>query len=412
MSERKQGEKRTEMTSQNAGDAKAPKKSERQGKKPNGKLRAILLVVEIVVLVLVIGLLYVETRIERINKADLSGDNLAANSAASSGTENVAAEEGSTEAESESADVTGQDEYREIALFGVDSLEGELSQKTRSDSIMILCINETKNEAKLVSVYRDTLLNLGDGTYNKCNAAYARGGPEQAIRMLNSNFDLNITDFVTIGFSGLTDVINALGGVEIDIDERELSHINDYQLTMSQELGCDYTEVTKTGLQTLDGLQATAYCRIRYTYGWDYRRAARQREVMYQIIDKAKQASSSTLAKVANDLFPEVYTSYDLTNLTLDISKVYDITVQEEDDPSSMKNGVPLEEYRIQAELGNSLGDCVVPRSLTDNAKWLHSYLFGEENYTPSGTVQEYSDYIDAFTKDAVPEEMTEADHT
>ena len=205
----------------------------------NKKFRIVLLAVEIAILVIVFGLLFVETRIERINKADLSTDNLAADSAASSVTEEVKAEEGSTEAATESADVTGQYQYREIALFGVDSLEGELSQKTRSDAIMILCINETKDEAKLVSVYRDTLLNLGDGTYNKCNAAYARGGPEQAIRMLNSNFDLNITDFVTIGFSGLTDVINALGGVEIDIDERELSHINDYQLTMAQELGCD-----------------------------------------------------------------------------------------------------------------------------------------------------------------------------
>ncbi|MDD5848664.1 MAG: LCP family protein, partial [Firmicutes bacterium] len=375
-----------EMKNQDKNQQDDQNKQNREGRRPNGKFRIVLLVVEIAVLTIVIGLLYVETRIERINKADLSTNNLAADSAASSVTEEVKAEEGSTEAATESADVTGQDQYREIALFGVDSLEGELSQKTRSDSIMILCINETKDEAKLISVYRDTLLNLGDGTYNKCNAAYARGGPEQAIRMLNSNFDLNITDFVTIGFSGLTDVINALGGVEIDIDERELSHINDYQLTMAQELGCDYTEVTKTGLQTLDGLQATAYCRIRYTYGWDYRRAARQREVMYQIIDKAKQASPSTLAKVANDLFPEVYTSYDITNLTSDISKIYDITVEEEEDPSSMKNGVPLEEYRIQAELGNSLGDCVIPRSLTDNAKWLHSYLFGEDDYTPSDT--------------------------
>ena len=393
------------------GDSNRQNKNNK-GKGENGRLRIILLVGEIAVLVLVIGLLYVETRIERINKADLSADNLAGDSAASSDTEKTDAEAEGTDSATESAEVAGQDQYREIALFGVDSIEGELSQKTRSDAIMILCINETKDEAKLVSIYRDTVLNLGDGTYNKCNAAYARGGPEQAIRMLNANFDLNITDFVTIGFSGLTDVINALGGVEIDIDERELSHINDYQLTMSQELGCDYTEVTKTGLQTLDGLQATAYCRIRYTYGWDYRRAARQREVMYQIIDKAKQASPSTLVKVANDLFPEVYTSYDLTNLTSDISKVYDITVEEEEDPSSMQNGVPLEEYRIQAELGNSLGDCVVPRSLTDNAKWLHSYLFGEEDYTPSDTVQEYSDCIDEFTKDAVPEEMTEEDHT
>lgn len=385
-------------------------------KKPGKKLRIVLLVVELILLAAVIVLLYAETRIERIQKASLSEQKLTASESADVSTVSMTeSETESTESADLSADVsedTSQDSYREIALFGVDSIEGELSQKTRSDSIMVLCINETEDEAKLVSVYRDTLLNLGDGTYNKCNAAYARGGPEQAIRMLNSNFDLNITDFVTIGYAGLRDVINALGGVEIDVDEREMTHLNDYQLTMAQELDCDYTEVTQTGLQTLDGLQATAYCRIRYTYGWDYRRAARQREVMYQIIEKAKEASPSTLLNVANELFPEVYTSYDITNLSSDIDMVYEVTMEEEENPEDMENGVPLEAYRIQAQLGNSLGDCVIPRSLTDNAAWLHSYLFGEEDYSPSQTVQTYSDYIDEFTKDAVPEEMTDADHT
>jgi hypothetical protein len=112
-----------EMKNQDKNQQDDQNKQNREGRRPNGKFRIVLLVVEIAVLAIVIGLLYVETRIERINKADLSTNNLAADSAASSVTEEVKAEEGSTEAATESADVTGQDQYREIALFGVDSLE-------------------------------------------------------------------------------------------------------------------------------------------------------------------------------------------------------------------------------------------------------------------------------------------------
>lgn len=101
--------------------------------------------------------------------------------------------------------------YRNIALFGVDSQEGSLGKGTRSDTIIIASINQDTGDVKLVSVFRDTYLNLGNDNYNKCNAAYAKGGPEQAIMMLNKNLDMNITDYVTVGFDGLIEVIDALG---------------------------------------------------------------------------------------------------------------------------------------------------------------------------------------------------------
>ena len=160
--------------------------------------------------------------------------------------------------------------YRNIALFGVDSTVGDLAKNTRTDTIMIASINQDTGEVKLVSLYRDTYLNLSNDTYTKCNAAYAKGGPEMAINMLNMNLDLNITDFVTVGFSGLSDMIDALGGVTLDVDEAELLHINNYQYCMAEDLKRPYTEVTSTGTQLLDGLQATAYCRIRYTAGNDF----------------------------------------------------------------------------------------------------------------------------------------------
>ena len=117
---------------------------------------------------------------------------------------------------------------------------------------MIASINQDTKDVKLVSVYRDTYLNLGNDTYNKCNSAYARGGPEQAILMLNSNLDMNITDFVTVSFDAMIEVIDALGGVQIDVQEDEIKYLNDYQASMFMteeggQLNTNYTPVTSAG---------------------------------------------------------------------------------------------------------------------------------------------------------------------
>ena len=129
----------------------------------------------------------------------------------------------------------------------MDARDGQLGRGTRSDTIIIASINLDTQEIKLVSVFRDTYLNLSNDTYNKCNAAYAQGGPEQAISMLNMNLDLDITDYVTVGFGGLIDSIDALGGIEMEIQDAEISHLNNYQLTMAEELGVDYTPIEHSG---------------------------------------------------------------------------------------------------------------------------------------------------------------------
>ncbi len=277
--------------------------------------------------------------------------------------------------------------YRNIALFGVDSTEGDLKKNTRSDTIMIASINEDTGDIKLVSVYRDTYLNLGNDSYNKCNAAYAKGGPEQAISMLNQNLDMNITDFVTIGFGGLTDVINDLGGVDIDVDDAELQHINNYQISMYEQLGMSsYNAVTTTGLQHLDGLQATAYCRIRYTSGDDFKRAERQREVLQAVMDKAKQASVSTLTQIANDTASEVYTSLTLEEIISMLGDIGKYQITGED-------GFPQADMRTTGTLG-ATGSIVAPKDLASNVVWLHKFLFDDENYQVSSEVQSYSDRI------------------
>lgn len=283
--------------------------------------------------------------------------------------------------------------YRNIALFGVDARTGQLGKGTRTDTIMIASINMDTGEIKLCSVYRDTYLNRGNDTYNKCNGAYANGGPEQAINMLNMNMDLDIKDYVTVGFSGLKTVIDALGGVEINVTEDEIVHLNSYQYCIAEDLNIkDYTEVTHAGTQTLNGLQATAYCRIRYTKGDDFKRAERQRTVLLAIMDKAKQASAKDLTAIANSVFNEkmVSTSLDLSEIVSLLGDVSKYKVVAND-------GFPQADMRITGSIGKK-GSCVVPLDLTDNVKWLHEFLFNDPDYTPSEAVQKYSRQIESDT--------------
>ena len=281
--------------------------------------------------------------------------------------------------------------YQNIALFGVDSREQDLlSGDNRSDAIMICSINKKTGEIKLVSVYRDTLLDIGGGEYRKCNAAYAYGGPQQAVAMLNTNLDLNITDFVTVGFEGLADTIDALGGIDLEITEEEMEYMNSYMDDMYYEIGTEYDEVTDWGMQHLSGIQATAYCRIRYTEGDDFKRAQRQRTVLALTMQKAKEAGPLELIAAANAALGETATSLRTGELFMFIlrAKAMDLT-------DSI--GFPTQEDRIFATIGGE--SCVVPYYLTTNVKNLHSTLFGQEEYEPSPTVKEINDTINNYVK-------------
>ena len=287
--------------------------------------------------------------------------------------------------------VVTKDGYRNIALFGVDATNGRLDKDTRSDTIMIASINEATGEIRLCSVYRDTYLNLGNDRYFKCNSSYANGGPELAINMMNMNLDLDITDFVTIGFQGLTDAIDALGGVEIDVKENEIDHLNNYQLTIAKDLGRDYTKVTSAGRQNLNGLQATAYCRIRYIAGGDLTRARHQREVLMAALEKAKTASASQLEQAAKSVFPNVLTSFDLDEILALVKDVnrYQITQSAGFPFDADVAGSTL--YTID-NIGKA--SCIVPLDLDTNVEVLHRFLFDDAEYQVSEDVKRYSDEV------------------
>ena len=281
--------------------------------------------------------------------------------------------------------------YRNIALFGIDARDDDLGKGNRSDTIMIASINLDTCEVRLMSVYRDTYMNLGNDKYSKCNAAYAAGGPQQAVMMLNMNLDMNITDYVSVGFLGMIDVIDNLGGVQIDVREEEIQHLNNYQASMfstesQAKITDDYVKVTQPGLQTLNGMQATAYCRIRATAGDDFRRAERQRTVLMAIMEKAKSASFSELNAALDSALPHVATSLDTSEM-LDVLKdvaKYSIVAND---------GFPFEDSRATGKVG-AAGSCVIPLSLESNVVKLHQFFFDSEEYTPSDEVKSYSSRV------------------
>ena len=277
--------------------------------------------------------------------------------------------------------------FWKIAVFGVDSTDGNLGKGANSDVIIICSINWETGEIKMSSVYRDTFLKVGEkNPYRKINEAYARGGPDQAINALNENLDIEVDDFVSVNWKAIADGINILGGVDIEVDVSEVSHLNNYQLCIAEDLKREYTPVTQTGYQRLDGLQATGYCRIRYTAGDDFKRAERQREVLSAVADQAKKASLPKLTETANSVFEEVYTSLDLSEIVEMLGDVGAYQITETD-------GFPQEDMRATGTIG-SKGSCVIPTSLEENVKWLHEFLFDASDYEPSATVKECSEKI------------------
>jgi len=274
--------------------------------------------------------------------------------------------------------------YTNVAFFGIDSRSSGNYSGAQSDTIMVASINNETKEVKLISVYRDTYLNTTNDVYGKANSAYAKGGPEAAVQMLNANLDLNITEYVCVDFVALLEVIDALGGVEIDITHHEAELVNSMLFELEDIMGEKYDLIWYGGYQTLNGAQATSYARIRNTEGNDFKRTSRQRIVLEAILNKAKTADMSTLVDICKVAFDDISTSLELNEI-LDLAKdVKAYTI-------AATSGFPFEMTTTNVP---GSGDTVVPISLENNVSMLYAFFFNAEAYVPSETVQFKSDYI------------------
>lgn len=327
-------------------------------KKRRTKKKVLFIIEVLVILVLAIGL-FAAYKLSRLQKQDISKGDILIN------------------------DQVELDGYTNIALFGVDTRDGKMDIETHSDALMVASINNKTKDVKLVSVYRDTYLDNTNGEYRKATECYYFGGPTRSMNMLNKNLDLDITDFVTIDFNGLADVIELMGGIEIDVQEDEIQWINGYQEEGSQVTGREIVTVTQAGPQILNGLQAMSYCRIRYTEGSDYKRTERQRTVLQKILEKAKSMDLLTLNSMIDEMTPHILTSLSTTEI---LSLAKDVASYELVDTM----GFPFELQTANI----SAGDCVIPQNLEANVLELHTRLFGNSDYTPSDTVKQISNTI------------------
>lgn len=275
--------------------------------------------------------------------------------------------------------------YTNIALFGLDNRESGDYDTGHSDTIIIASINNKTREVRLVSVYRDTYLRIdSDDSYSKANSAYYKGGPEQAVKMLNSNLDLNITEYACVDWAALVQAIDALGGVDIEVTAQEAELINAYIFEIDAMMGTTSEAVYGEGVKTLTGAQATSYARIRKTAGDDFKRSSRQRIVIEAMLNKAKTASLGTLLEICNVVFDDISTS-------LELSEILGLAMHVKDYQIVSTSGFPFDMTTKQI---SKIGDSVIPIVLENNVKQLHLYLFGTENYETSNTVKHISNTI------------------
>lgn len=194
---------------------------------------------------------------------------------------------------------------KNIALFGVDND----SDTTRSDTIIIMSLDYEHNKIKMTSILRDSYVKIDGYGYDKLNHAYAYGGPELAINTLNKNFDMDITDYATVRFDQMAEIVDAVGGVEINVKKYEVSHLNKVIKNTAKKVGATPVLIKKEGKQTLNGIQAVSYSRVRKVGNGDYERTERQRKVLAAVFAKVKKANPLQYPGIIKKLLPHVSTS-------------------------------------------------------------------------------------------------------
>ncbi len=280
-----------------------------------------------------------------------------------------------------------RDGYWNIAVFGVDSRDGGLEKGALADVQMIASINKKTGEIRLVSVYRDTYVQINDdGDFHKINEAYFKGGHKQALETLKRNLDVDVDDYATFNWKAVADGINILGGIDLEITESEFAYINSFITATVESTGIASFHLEHPGMNHLDGVQAVAYSRLRLM-DTDFNRTERQRKVVALALEKAKQADFKTLTGLAGVILSEISTSIgpeDVIPLARDAGHYF----------LGQTGGFPF--AKTTADVGKL--DCVIPMTLESNVVFLHQFLFDQEGYQPSESVKKISKIISERT--------------
>lgn len=281
--------------------------------------------------------------------------------------------------------LTAVDGYINILLLGVDSRDMNNISGTRSDAIMVVSINEETNDVKIISTYRDTYLKMGDtSTFDKITHACVYGGPEMTMKSLNQAMDLNIQNYVVVNFKAVADLVDAVGGITVDVQDYEIQQLNKYTIQTAKNIGREnYQTVTAAGTQTLDGCQAVSYSRIRKGVGDDFKRTERMRTVLTKVFNKMKTMSFSEIKGLIELMTPQVKTNLDMNNILALASRLPSFNIQ-----GSV--GWP---YNVTTGfIGRA--SVVLPVDLVANAVKLHQEMFLQEDYVPSALLTSISNEL------------------
>ncbi len=286
----------------------------------------------------------------------------------------------------EAAAFASQHKIVNVAVFGVDGrddVEGD-----RTDTIMIATADYEHSKVKVTSLMRDTYVYINDKyEYDKLNAAYAYGGPTLALQTINQNFDTTITDYVTIDFNAMVSMVNAVGGVTINIkSEDELDWVNQYLMDVNEKVNTGSPDLEETGSQLVDGSQALAYCRVRYVGDGDFERTLRQREVFEQVLSKALDLDLKDQYNLLMSTLPYVKTSLSTTEMIK-----YGLNLALMPSKNIEQNRFPADEL-ISLDTLNGVS-YVIPDTLVENIEALYQFIY-ETAYSPSNNATQISDDI------------------
>lgn len=334
---------------------KMSKKSKKK-KKKHIFLKIVLILLAIIVILAGVLIGFVYSKIARVEHDDIDESQIEV---------------------TEGVETTG---YRNIVLFGVDSRQNSY-KSTLSDSIMIISINQDTHKVRIASVYRDTYLKIGS-SYDKITHAFAKGGPTLSLSTLNTNLDLDLKEYVAVNFNVVVDVIDAVGGIDLEITSDEVKYINGYIDEVNSVTGHNSEHITKAGTYHVDGVQAVAYSRIRYTSGGDYKRTERQRDVLNLAFEKIKTMNLFELNNLADVVLDEVSTNISTTQIIGLLSQVANYEIEDTVGWPETKGYQPADVWYG------------APVNLEKQVQELHKFLFDEEDYQVSSTVKSISDTI------------------
>ena len=277
--------------------------------------------------------------------------------------------------------------YKTVAVFGVDSRTGSVDKGNNADVNLVANLNMKTGEIQLISIYRDLFLSItDDNLYGKINSAYRKGGPQQAVKAINKNFDLNIKNYFAFNWKAVSDGIQLLGGIDIEITKSEFKYLNAFIHETCIATGIDSKNpaahyIKSHGFQHLDGVQAVAYGRLRLMDS-DFQRVERQKKIIGICLEKAKSIDFNKLNQIVEAILPQIAYSFDLNEL-LDILKLAPIARITE------SAGCPDVSAVRTVQMGSN-GDCVVPLNLQKSVTQLHKILFDTDDYSPSNSVKNY----------------------